>query len=1012
MLSSARFFSLRDRILLTMAVLLLLLVVVLLLFSNVIIAQGFERVEQEAVTLRVEQVVNALDNSRSGVLRTAHDYAVWDDSYAFVQNGNREYIELHFTESALINNNLSYVGFINRAGEVVYTVAYDQATESEIAPPAALTSFTGEYAQLLRHEPADGALSGVLLLDELPMLIAAHPILPSLEQGEPAGTLVMGRALDETEVARLAEIARLPFTLTRLDRPAPSPLSTQLSTAIAAAQTADSDPSSPPIITKPLNSQTIIGAAILPDLLGQGGLLLTLELPREVFLLGQNTTRNYALVLLGAGLLFGLLVCFTLERVVLTRLLHLDRQVQQIDAEHPNVQLDVRGHDEISQLALAINQMLNRLATAQAQISNNAQRYRQLIELSPDAIVVHDGQQIRYINAAGARLLADSVPAALIGQPIDPLLSAVTPRADGLPTLTDQVFTRADGTQIELELVVLPFPDHELDATQVILRNITERKQVEKELRLAKIAADAANRAKSQFISTMSHELRTPLTAILGYADLLKYTLNDTDNTEALRDLSHIRDAGTHLLAIINDVLDLSKIEAGQMQVHVEQVCIDFLAYNVTDAVRPLAERNGNQIVVRGVDTVGVLQTDEVRLRQILLNLLSNACKFTHNGTITLEVMALPRAGTDNDNDLVRFAVHDTGIGIRPDDLARLFQDFVQVDSSTTRKYGGTGLGLALSRRLAQLIGGEITCTSEVGVGSIFMLTVPRTLTTEQLELTALAKHSPATLAEPLPSPLEPDHVESQIVLVIDDDPAIRDLLPRMLAQPNLHFETASDGREGLELAMALLPDLILLDVLLPELDGWSVLYELKQNPETRDIPVLMLTISPNAQNGLVLGAAGILNKPVAIERVAHEITAILHGAPATLDVLLVEDDADLRGYFRRTLERDGWRVREADSGPAALALLEQQLPALAVIDLMLPGMDGITLIGAIRTMPGGDTLPILVVTAKDLSTEEQVQLNASVEQVLRKGRFHSDELLRSAQALVQWRTPIARKEQ
>ncbi len=1010
MLSSARFFSLRDRILLTMAVLLLLLVVVLLLFSNVIIAQGFERVEQEAVTLRVEQVVNALDNSRSGVLRTAHDYAVWDDSYAFVQNGNREYIELHFTESALINNNLSYVGFINRAGEVVYAVAYDQATESEIAPPAALTSFTGEYAQLLRHEPADGALSGVLLLDELPMLIAAHPILPSLEQGEPAGTLVMGRALNETEVARLAEITRLPFTLTRLDRPALSPLSTQLSTAIAAAQTADSDPSSPPMITKPLNSQTIVGAAILPDLLGRGGLLLTLELPREVFLLGQNTTRNYAFVLLGAGLLFGVLVWFTLERVVLTRLLRLDRQVQQIDAEHPDGQLDVRGHDEISQLALAINQMLNRLATAQAQISNNAQRYRQLIELSPDAIVVHDGQQIRYINAAGARLLADSVPAALIGQQLDPLLSAVSAKADGTPVMTDQVFTRADGTQIELELVVLPFPDHELDATQVILRNITERKQVEKELRLAKIAADAANRAKSQFISTMSHELRTPLTAILGYADLLKYTLSDADNAEALHDLSHIRDAGTHLLAIINDVLDLSKIEAGQMQVHVEQVCIDFLAYNVTDAVRPLAERNGNQIVVRGVDTVGVLQTDEVRLRQILLNLLSNACKFTHNGTITLEVTAIPDAGTDN--DLVRFAVHDTGIGIRPDDLARLFQDFVQVDSSTTRKYGGTGLGLALSRRLAQLIGGEITCTSEVGVGSTFILAVPRTLTTEQLELTALAKPSPATLAEPLPSPLEPDHVESQIVLVIDDDPAIRDLLPRMLAQPNLHFETASDGREGLELAMALLPDLIILDVLLPELDGWNVLYELKQNPETHDIPVLMLTISPNAQNGLVLGAAGILNKPVAIERVAHEITAILRGAPAPLDVLLVEDDADLRGYFRRTLERDGWRVREADSGTAALALLEQQLPALAVIDLMLPGMDGITLIGAIRTMPGGDTLPILVVTAKDLSTEEQVQLNASVEQVLRKGRFHSDELLRNAQALVRWRTPVAPKEQ
>ena len=1010
MLSSNQFFSLRARILLLVVVLLLLLVVVLLLFSNVIIAQGFKQVEQQAVTVRVEQVVNALDNSRSGLLRIARDYAVWDDSYAFVQDGNPAYIERHLTEGVLINNNVSYVGFVNRDGEVVYAIAYDHATESETAPPAALTSFTGEYAQLLQHEHADGALSGLLLLDELPLLIAAHPILPSLQQGEPAGTLVMGRALDAAEVARLAEITRLPFTLTRLDMPVLEPLSTQLSTAIAAAQTSNPDSRNPPIITDALNTQTIVGATILPDLLGRGGLLLTLELPREVFLLAQNTSRNYTLVLLGAGLLFGVLVWTTLERVVLTRLLHLDRQVQRIDAEHPDGQLDVRGHDEISQLALAINQMLSRLALAQLQITNNAQRYRQLIELSPDAIVVHDGQQIRYINAAGARLLADSVPSALIGQQLDSLLRAVSAKADGTPVMTDQVFTRADGTQIELELVVLPFPDHELDATQVIMRNITERKQLEKELRLAKVAADAANRAKSQFISTMSHELRTPLTAILGYTDLLKYTLSDADNEEALRDLNHIRNAGTHLLAIINDVLDLSKIEAGQMQVHVEPVYVDSLAYNVTDAVRPLAERNGNQIVVRGVDVVGVVQTDEVRLRQILLNLLSNACKFTHNGTITLDVTAIPNAGTDN--DLVRFAVHDTGIGIRPDDLARLFQDFVQVDSSTTRKYGGTGLGLALSRRLAQLIGGEITCTSEVGVGSIFMLTVPRTLTAEQLDLTALLTPSPAMLADPLSSSLEPDHVESQIVLVIDDDPAILDLLPRMLAQPNLHFETASDGRAGLELATALLPDLIILDVLLPELDGWSVLHELKQNPETHDIPVLMLTISPDAQHGLVLGAAGILNKPVDIERVAHEIAATLHGAPAAHDLLLVEDDPDLRGYFRRTLERDGWQVREADSGTAALALLEQQLPALAVIDLMLPSMDGITLIGAIRMMPGGDTLPILVVTAKDLSMEEQVQLNASVEQVLRKGSFHSDELLRNAQALVRWHTPVAPKEQ
>lgn len=971
--------SLRTRTMLAMLAMLVALVAGLLFLAEQIIGKSFVALEERTTVLRVEQAVNVIEDSVVNLSRSARDYAFWDSSYEFVQAPNDAYIVENMNDSVFTGLNISLIAIVNPAGEVVHARAFDLVNEQEIPFPPELQDFTGPMAVLLQHTgTAESERSGLVLLPDGPWLLAARPILTSQNEGPATGTFIMGRRLDAHEVERLSAVMRLPLVITRSDDP---DLSTVLQQALVQINAGKA------VVTTPLDPQQISGITTLRDLWGQPGVLLSLDLPREVSLLGRQATGQYTLALLIVGLVFGALIFAMLERIVLARIISLSGQVGMIEANQVGSQVTLSGDDEIGHLATTINQMLARLAHAQRRITENERRYRQLIELTPDAIIVHDGQQIRYMNSAGRQVLGHEVQA---GQALDPSLAAVVPQADGTPILKEQRIIRADGTVIEAELLALAFVDEDTPATELIVRNITERKEVERTLREAKEAADSANRAKSQFLATMSHELRTPLTSIIGYAELLNRALTPIANDEIMHDLRRIQVAGAHLLAIINDVLDLSKIEAGHMQVHPAPVRLDKLVQAVVDTVQPVIVRNTNQLLVQGLDDAGLMVTDEVHVRQILLNLLSNAGKFTTNGQITLRISGTP--------EMVYFAVHDTGIGIHPEQAKQLFRDFVQVDASTTRKYGGTGLGLALSRRLARLLGGDITLESALGEGSTFTLSLPRTMALAEGDVAMPSGEAPRKTE----LVAEDSTLQTRIILVIDDDPAVLDLVPRVLAHPGLHFETAATGAEGLELATALLPDLIILDVLLPELDGWDVLRQLKANPETATIPVLMQSIDPNADHGLVLGAAGVLHKPVDMLRLAQEMRALLNPTAAPMDVILVEDDAELSEYLRRTLEQNGWLVRVAGDGVTALDLFDQQMPNIAIVDLMLPGMDGISLIGAIRDRPGGASLPILVVTAKELTLAEQDHLSRSVEQVLHKGTFRGNDLVRCARSLVQ----------
>jgi signal transduction histidine kinase/DNA-binding NarL/FixJ family response regulator len=404
-------------------------------------------------------------------------------------------------------------------------------------------------------------------------------------------------------------------------------------------------------------------------------------------------------------------------------------------------------------------------------------------------------------------------------------------------------------------------------------KEILYRKQTQEELLKAKHAAEEASRAKSTFLANMSHELRTPLNAIIGYSEMLEEETRESGKSDSVQDLRKIQSAGKHLLSLINDVLDLSKIEAGKMGLHLENFEVAPLIDEMTTTLQPAAAKNGNTIHVHVANSLGAMHADVTKVRQILFNLLSNACKFTDHGTISVDVDQTKAEG----GDWVRFRVSDTGIGITAKQKENLFHEFSQADASIARKYGGTGLGLAITYRFVQLMKGRISVESEPAKGATFTVHLPAQVVIETQESARSTASSDAA-----PS-LGESKTHKDTILVIDDDGSVRDLTSRFLSKLGFHVVTAASGEEGLRLARQVRPLVITLDVVMPECDGWTVLRKLKNDPELAKIPVIMVTIVDNEAMGLDLGASDYLIKPVDRDRLAVLLEKHRAGCPASI---------------------------------------------------------------------------------------------------------------------------------
>ena len=575
-----------------------------------------------------------------------------------------------------------------------------------------------------------------------------------------------------------------------------------------------------------------------------------------------------------------------------------------------------------------------------------------LVGIDSLALMVNDEQRKSFLKELMANRVAD-------GREID-----VRHNDGGIITLNFS--TRLVGEGEELR-------------TETTFRDVTEQKQIDAEIRAARHSAEQANRAKSTFLANMSHELRTPLNAIIGYSEMMMEEAEELEEDVFSEDLEKVHNAGTHLLALINDVLDLSKVEAGRSELFIENFTVDELMNSVTSTIEPLIAVKGNQFELDVESGKTVLQQDLTKLRQSLLNLLSNAAKFTDHGTVTLAA----QLQADNGECWLELAVTDTGIGIAPDKHEKLFDEFSQADASTTREYGGTGLGLAISQRFCKIMGGDIAVRSSPGEGSTFTIRVPATLPE--------AESSPITEArlgaDTPPLPKDP----SRTVLVIDDDVEACEIIANHLTRSGFEVVTALGGAEGLRLAKEIHPCAITLDVMMPEIDGWSVLAALQADADFEDVPVVMVSMIDDKSTGYTLGATSYLTKPVDRDEL---LAAIGKTSEAGANVLVIEDDEDTRGMLFRVLNRAGFKVTEAANGEEGLAELQHSCPDIILLDLMMPVMDGFDFLLQMRGREDMGEIPVVVVTAKDLTDEEHDFLSGRVENVLQKGAYTRDQLL------------------
>ena len=706
-------------------------------------------------------------------------------------------------------------------------------------------------------------------------------------------------------------------------------------------------------------------------------------------------------VSLGILLIFHTLIVAHLNRIAsYMRALNVSNLDQELLLKRGGEAKNCAHENELEQVVSAINVMRITLKYSYTALCESEIYNRTLIAESPIGLALTqiDGVLID-VNLAFANILGRTIQES-IGLNLDQLtpekyVDAEIAQRYSLATTGrygpyEKEFYRKDGSTVSVRLSGLIIKKNKLDPfIWSCIEDITEQRRAHEALQHAKLVAEAASLAKSRFLANMSHELRTPLNAVIGYSEMLEEELSELGQEDLLIDTRKINLSGKHLLKLINDILDISKIEAGKMDLYTESFDLHNLIHEVATENQQATEQRGNVLAVHLPAELHQIHTDRAKLRQMLLNLLNNAAKFSENTVITLKVESIKR----ENRDWMIIHVIDQGIGMSEEQQHKIFEPFTQADDSSTRKYGGTGLGLAITKQFSQMLGGNVRLISELDHGSTFTLELPTHIYFNKIETKSLSNSAEIKVL-----------AQNNIVLVIDDEPSMRGLLANYLNKMGYNVEVAATGEEGVEKALELKPQVIILDVVLHGgvLDGWEVLAKLKTDPELAQIPVIMLSIVEDKHKGYSLGAAEFLSKPVNREQLKAVLKKYQHNNHST--VLVLEDDDTTRDMIAHMLFKAGWKVITAENGVRGLECLQslgQDLPDLILLDLMMPEMDGFEFASCLHQEPAWCAIPIVVLTAKDIDADDRVRLYGCVKTIFQKGAYTREQLLSKVHELV-----------